>query len=324
MNPKSDGSNYKAKDRAFGKKSKKAYLMSPLFPVCSHIRGNLDGFLKKYEIYPFSYEYFLGIGVDGLSVAFIAALFFAVLIYLYPPLIFIAFATPLTGSAHYHPRLGLMSAAIMIGFLRGIQLISGTFPASYVFYMILALWSIAQIYIIGYFPGKIIKTSESFRILMKGMVIVAILYSLSEYAIHIVSKIFFGSEVASVLYLFPRISFPMLLIISGIATFIFTNTFCPYMMIPLVSRVAGEQRYCGVGNFVFNHNDKIVVNDKTIIRANMRGFKLISELPSCVVFSCPRGGVVSVYKSGKIYIRKVDRETAERIYKNITSALKDN
>jgi|GEM_PF-2686236 len=276
--------------------------------------------LNKYEIYPFSYEYFLGIGIDGLAVAFLAGMVFGTASAFFPLLLFIAFGVSLTGSTHYHPRLGLISASIILASLRISQVLTGAVLPSNDFFVLALIWSLIQIYIMGYLPGKLISTSESIKMLFSGMLVVAGLYAVGEGFIGLFAEKL--GIAAGQLLLFPGLSFFMILFVSTITTFIFTNTFCPYMMIPLISRVTSKERYCGVSNFVYNVKDHIRLDDDAITRANMRGFRLVSSLPSCTVFSCPRGGIVSVYKSGKMFIRKVDRETAERIYKNMLSAIR--
>lgn len=280
----------------------------------------LKSLLNKYEIYPFSYEYFLGIGVDGFAVAVIAGMVFGAASAFFPLLLFAAFGVSLTGSTHYHPRLGLISASILLASLRLSQMLAGMVAPSRDFFALAAIWGLVQIYIIGYLPGKIITTSENLKMLFSGMLVVSGLYAVGEqFMVLFAAKL---SLPAAQLLLFPGISLLMVLFVSTITTFIFTNTFCPYMMIPLISRVTSKERYCGVSNFVYNIDAEMKFDDDAITRANMRGFRLVSSLPSCTVFTCPRGGVVSVYKSGKMFIRKADRETAERIYRNLLASLR--
>lgn len=288
-------------------------------PLVNPVLMPFKSFLSRYEIYPFSYEYFLGIGIDGLAVAVLAGVFFGAVSSFFPLLLFIAFGVSLTGSTHYHPRLGLISTSILLASLRLSQMLAGVAP-SRDFYALAMLWSAIQIYIIGYLPGKIIKTSENLKMLFSGMLVVAGLYAVGEQFM-----VLFATRLnlsAAQLFLFPGLSLVMVLFVSTITTFIFTNTFCPYMMIPLISRVTNKERYCGVSNFVYNVDEAMKFDDEAITRANMRGFRLVSSLPSCAVFTCPRGGIVSVYKSGKMFIRKADRETAERIYKNLLASLR--
>jgi len=289
-------------------------------PLANPVIMPFKSFLSRYEIYPFSYEYFLGIGVDGLAVAFLAGMVFGTVSAFFPLLLFIAFGVSLTGSAHYHPRLGLISASIIFASLRISQVLTGAVLPGTDFFVLALIWGLIQIYIIGYLPGKLISTSESMKMLFSGMLVVAGLYAVGEGVI-----VQFAEKLGIVtgqLLLFPGLSFFMILFVSTITTFIFTNTFCPYMMIPLISRVTSKERYCGVSNFVYNVDEAMKFDDEAITRANMRGFRLVSSLPSCAVFTCPRGGIVSVYKSGKMFIRKADKETAKRIYKNLLASLR--
>jgi hypothetical protein len=95
------------------------------------------------------------------------------------------------------------------------------------------------------------------------------------------------------------------------------------MMMPLISSFVSGERHCGAGNFVFKLGERVSINDEKIKKASKKGFKLISKLPSVTVFSCPRGGVISVYNSGSILVRKVNKGTADRINHHLTPILID-
>jgi hypothetical protein len=196
------------------------------------------------------------------------------------------------------------------------QFFLGILPFNNDTYFLIFLWSIIQIILIGYLPGKIISTSENLRDLFKGMIKVALVYSSLEYIIY--SNISISNNLGSMILLFPLVSFPLLVIVTTLSAYAFTNILCPYMMIPLIARTVKGHRYCGSGNFVFKVNQSLEMDNVKIKKAAEKGFRLISKLPTVTVFSCPQGGLISVYNSGNILIRKVNQSTAERINKHLT------
>ncbi len=268
-----------------------------------------------------SYESFLGFGFEGFVIGVIAALAFGTAVGATTALnpiiagifLFVAYAVPLTGSTHYDPRLGTFTAAIFLAALRAAQLYLGVAPATYDFIKLALILGVLQVFLIGYLPGKLIPTSEHLGFLAKGMTGIAVLYSASEYFVwQRATELGF----ASVMLAYPVWSFFLIAGTSSVATFIFANTFCPYMMIPIMSR-NNDARYCGSGNYIFDIGTPVKLDKETIELASKRGFKLVSELPSVTVFSCPRGGLISVYRSGKMLIRKVNKGTASRINRNL-------
>jgi len=282
----------------------------------------------------FSYDSFLGLGFESVFIGVIAGLFFGFLVGIYPAiaalipflpatniLLFISYGVPLTGSTHFDPRLGVLSSTVLLASARAAQMLFGIAPAMQEFLVLAGVWSITQVFLIGYLPGKLISTSENLRYLFKGIAKVSLLYTASEGVIWALSRATPVS--ASMLLIYPIASIPLLLTISVVTTFIFTNTFCPYMMMPLItSALKGSgQRYCGGGNFVFKLGVPVKVDDAKIKKAQRKGFRLVSQLPSVTVFSCPRGGVISVYHSGDVLVRKVSKGTAERINRHLTPIL---
>jgi hypothetical protein len=284
----------------------------------------------------FNYDSFLDLGFESVFIALTAGIIFGFLVGAYPALgsvfpvlpstnllLFFAFAVPLTGSTHYNPRLGLISAGMLLFTTRATQILLGIAPFNPEFILLAGFWSVAQIFLIGYIPGRIIVTSENISILFKGLLKVALLYGLVEYAVW-TWTVSTGSIISpAILLVFPLISIPLIAIFSMLSTFLFTNTFCPYMMIPLISSFVSGERHCGAGNFVFKLGERVSINDEKIKKASKKGFKLISKLPSVTVFSCPRGGVISVYNSGSILVRKVNKGTADRINHHLTPILID-
>jgi len=277
----------------------------------------------------FRAESFLGLGFESVFVAVFAGLIFGFLIGIYPTItsifpflpttnlfLFIAFGIPLTGSTHFDPHLGMLSSTVMLGAARAAQILFGIAPASQEFLVLAGVWSITQVFLIGYLPGKLIQTSEDLEFLFKGMVKVTVLYAVAEEVIWAIGTEASLSTVS--LLTFPVLSIPLLLVVSTITTFIFTSTFCPYMMIPLISSSVKGQRNCGAGNFVFKLGGPVSIGGEQIKKAQKKGFRLISQLPSVTVFSCPRGGIISVYNSGDMLIRKVNKGTAERINRHLT------
>jgi hypothetical protein len=282
----------------------------------------------------FTYESFLGLGFESVFVAVIAGIFFGFIIGMYPTFIalapflpstnlflFIAFGVPLTGSTHYDPRLGMLSGATLILTSRAAQLLLGLAPYTPEFLVLAGVWSITQVFLIGYLPGKIIPTSENLGYLFKGLLKVAVLYAAAEYVIWTVGRGLLLPTTA--LLVFPPYSIPLLAIISTLTAFFFTNTFCPYMMMPLISSVTKGHRHCGAGNFVFKLEGPISVDDAKIKEAGKRGFRLVSKLPSATVFSCPLGGMISVYNTGEILIRKVNKGQAERMNRHLSRIMSE-
>jgi hypothetical protein len=231
-------------------------------------------------------------------------------------ILFIAFGIPITGSTHYDPRLGVVSSAVILISARSAQLLFGIAPYTQEFLILAGVWSITQVFLIGYLPGKLIPTSENLRYLFKGLLKVTLLYTATEYIISTIAKSAFLDSQS--MLVFPFYSIPLLLGISTLTAFIFTNTFCPYMMIPLISRALKGQRQCSSNNFVFKLERPVSIDEVKIKKASKKGFKLVSKLPSVTVFSCPRGGIISVYHSGEILMRKVNQSTADRINKHLT------
>jgi hypothetical protein len=271
----------------------------------------------------------LGIGFESVVINTVAGIFSGLLVIFYslftplfPSLfqtniiLFVVYGIPLTGSTHYTPRLGLLSALTIIFTIRLGQFFLGILPFNNESYFLIFLWSIISIILIGYLPGKIISTSENFRDLFKGMIKVALVYSSLEYIIY--SNFSEATILGSTILLFPLVSFPLFVIVTTLSAYAFTNILCPYMMIPLIARTVKGYRYCGSGNFVFKVNQKLEMDNAKIKKASKRGFRLISKLPTVTVFSCPKGGLISVYNSGNILIRKVNKSTAEQINKHLT------
>lgn len=286
-----------------------------------------DTFSKLFAPHIFTYESFLGFGLEAFVIGIVAALTFGAAVgaasHLYPPaviaLLFVAYAVPLTGSTHYDPRLGTLTSAVFIATLRAFQLHLGIAPASDAFFKLALMWGIAQVFLIGYLPGKIIPTSEHLGFLAKGMTGIAVLYGASEYFVWLKATELGLSNTA--ILAFPIWSFFLLAGASAVTTFIFANTFCPYMMIPLMSK-NNDARYCGSGNYIFDIGTPVKLDREAIEQASKRGFKLVSELPLVTVFNCPRGGLISVYSSGKMLIRKVNKGTANRINRNLLPILR--
>ncbi len=284
---------------------------------------------KLPDFHLFSYESFLGFGVETFLIGTIAAITFGTMVgmtTIFSPLavailLFVAFAVPLTGSTHYDPRLGTLTAAVFITSLRGTQVYLGAAPATEAFLQLAIIWGIVQVILIGYLPGKIIPTSEHLGFLTKGMTGIALLYGASEYFVwQKATEIGLSSDV---ILTYPIWSIFLIAGASSVATFIFANTFCPYMMVPLISR-NNHARYCGSGNYIFDIGAPVKLNQETIKTASKRGFKLVSELPAVTVFNCPRGGMISVYRSGKVLIRKVNKGTANRVFNNLSALIKDS
>lgn len=65
----------------------------------------------------------------------------------------------------------------------------------------------------------------------------------------------------------------------------------------------------------------VKINSVKIKKAGKKGFNIVSRLPSVTVFSCPRGGIISVYHSGDMLVRKVNKGTAERINNHLKPIL---
>ncbi len=281
---------------------------------------------KRFDFHFFTYESFMGFGFEAFVIGVVAAIFFGTVIgvtSLFSPLLvlillFVGFGVPLTGSTHYDSRLGILTSATFITTMRTTQLYLGIAPATEVFIKLAILWGIIQIFLIGYLPGKIISTSEHLGFLTKGMIGVALLYGASEFLVF--QKATELGISGDIILAYPILSFFMLVGTSSVATFIFANTFCPYMMVPLISRNNGA-RYCGSNNHIFDLGTKVNMDKETIKLASKRGFKLVSELPAVTVFTCPRGGMISVYRSGKILIRKVNKGTANRLFRNLSILL---
>jgi hypothetical protein len=284
--------------------------------------------LIQLDLPEINYESFLGLGFESVIIGVTAGLIFGAMVGSYPLIasffpflpasnliLFIAIGVPLTGSTHYDPRLGVLSSAVLFGSARATQLLFGLAPFTREFLLLAGVWSIAQVFFIGYLPGKLIPTSENLRYLLKGMFKVSLLYGAAEYIVWTAGKDLLIPS--SALLTFPLISIPLIILVSTTTTFFFTNTFCPYMMIPLISSAVKGHRHCGAGNFVFKFGRPIDIDKAKIKKAGKKGFKVISRLPSVTVFSCPRGGIISVYKSGEMLVRKVNKGTAERINKHL-------
>ena len=277
-----------------------------------------------------NYESFLGLGVESVFVAATAGICFGFLVGIYPMftslipflptaniLLFIAYGVPLTGSTHYDPRLGMLSSMVLLITARAAQLLFGIAPYTQEFLVLAGVWSITQVFLIGYIPGKIISTSENLKYLFKGLLKVTILYAVAEQVIWFLAK---GALLSTeAVLVFPLYSIPLLAILATLVTFLFTNTFCPYMMMPLISSMVKGERQCGAKNFVFKLGGPVAINDSKIKEAGKRGFKLVSKLPSVTVFSCPLGGIISIYHSGDILIRKVNKGSAERMNRHLSA-----
>ncbi|RMF90818.1 MAG: hypothetical protein D6733_02850 [Methanobacteriota archaeon] len=281
----------------------------------------------------FTYESFLGLGFESVFIAVIAGVFFGFIVAMYPAFrallpflpstnifLFIAFGVPLTGSAHFDPRLGMLSSSVILLTARSAQLLLGIAPYTQEFLVLAGIWSITLIFLIGYLPGKLIPTSESLGMLFRGMVRIALLYAVAEEILWGLAE---GAHLQpQALLIFPVQSVLLLITVSTLTTFIFTNTFCPYMMIPLISGTVKGQRQCSTGNFVFKLDGPISVDETKIKEAGKRGFRLVSRLPTVTVFSCPLGGMISVYHSGEILIRKVNKGQAERMNRHLSRIMK--
>jgi len=284
-------------------------------------------FFKRFDFHLFTYESFLGFGFESFVIGAIAAVAFGVVIgvtssinpLLVAILLFVAFAVPLTGSTHYDPRLGTLTSVTFITSLRATQVYLGVAPATVAFLQLAGIWGLIQVFLIGYLPGKIIPTSEHLGFLTKGLAGIAVLYGASEYFVW--TKAMELGLSSNVILAYPVWSIFLIAGASSVATFIFANTFCPYMMVPLLSR-NNNARYCGSGNYIFDMESQVKIDQKTIEAASKRGFKLVSELPAVTVFSCPRGGMISVYATGKVLIRKVNKGTANRVFNNLSTILK--
>ncbi len=294
---------------------------------------NASKFNMKLNFTGLDYDSFLGLGFESIFIGLIGGVIFGFIAGMYPLFtsalpflpasnffLFIAFGIPLTGSTHYDPRLGVISSTALLLSAHFSQFIFGLAPTTQEFFILAGIWSMTQIFIIGYLPGRLIPTSESISFLFKGLAKISILYTAVEYLIWEIGQDL--SFTTGQLLLAPLISLPLLLVVSGLTSFLFTNTFCPYMMIPLISGAIKGQRYCGGGNYVYKLGGPLKINKEKIKKARMKGFKLISQLPSVTVFSCPRGGIVSVYHSGEMLVRKVNSGTAQKINKHLTPIVK--
>ncbi|MFQ5815171.1 MAG: hypothetical protein ACE5G7_01585, partial [Candidatus Hydrothermarchaeaceae archaeon] len=193
---------------------------------------------KRFDLHLFTYESFLGFGFEAFLIGVIAAVTFGTLVgvvSIFNPLamtilLFVAFAVPLTGSTHYDPRLGTLTFAIFMTTLRAVQVYLGTAPATGAFIQLAIIWGLLQVLLIGYLPGKIIPTSEHLGFLVKGMTGIAILYGAGEYFVwHKAMELGLSGDV---ILAYPIWSFFLIAGTSSVATFIFANTFCPYMMMP--------------------------------------------------------------------------------------------
>jgi hypothetical protein len=280
--------------------------------------------LIQLDLPEIKYESFLGLGFESVVIGVTAGLIFGAMVGSYPLIasffpffpasnliLFIAIGVPLTGSTHYDPKLGVLSSTVLFVSARATQLGFGLAPYTLEFLLLAGIWSIAQVFFIGYLPGKLIPTSENLKYLFKGMLKVSLLYGAAEYMVWIAGKDLLLHS--SALLTFPLISIPLIILVSTTTTFFFTNTFCPYMMMPLISSAVKGRRHCGAGNFVFKLGAPVKINNAKIKKAGRKGFKVVSRLPSVTVFSCPRGGIISVYHSGDMLVRKVNQGTAERI-----------
>ncbi len=289
------------------------------------VQGQLT---KRFDTRLFTYDSFFDVGFESFAVGVAAAVAFGLAVGLYPLLphmpginllLFVAFAVPLTGSTHYDAKLGVMTSGLLLATARAAQIITGSIPMSTEFLGLALIWGAAQVFLIGFLPGKLISTCENPRLLTKGLLGVAAIYGVIEYLV--------GSRAAvlgisgDAMLTFPILSFFLIVGLSSITTFLFANTFCPYMMMPLMSR-GNEGRYCGSMNYVYDLGAPVAINEETIKRASKRGFRLVSDLPAVVVFTCPRGGMISVYRSGKILVRKVNKGTADRIERSLVSLLR--
>lgn len=272
----------------------------------AHTQMQSSWFSRLYEI--------IDVGEEGVIVGIAGGVIFGVIAALYSflqqrfsfipetnVLLFILFGALLTASVHYAARLGLLVGAVFFATIRLAQIILGVAPLSAGFLKLAVVWSILQIILIGYVPGKIILTSESLWLMVRGLTAVSLLYSAAEYLIKTLAiKAGIASNItAGVLLVFPFIS------------------------IPLISRGLGKEnegKYCGAQNYVYN-TPPLSMDEEKIQRAKKRGFKLISDLPSFTVFECPRGGVVTAYKSGKILIRRVGQDSADRLFKSLSEVL---
>jgi len=281
---------------------------------------------------------FIDVGEEGVIVGIAGGVLFGAVIALYSflqqrfsfipetnVLLFILFGAVLTASVHYAARLGLLVGAVFFTTIRLLQIVLGIVPLSGGLLKLAVVWSILQIILIGYVPGKIILTSESLWLMVRGLGFISLFYSAAEYVIRTiaVSAGINPSSVATVLLVFPFASVPLLALVSSTVTFVLANTFCPYMMLPLISRGLGKEndgKYCGAQNYVYN-TPPLSINEEKVQKAKKRGFKLVSDMPSYTVFECPRGGVVTAYKSGKILIRRVGKESADRLFNSLSQAL---
>ncbi len=291
------------------------------------LRANSSNKLKL-DLSFLEYESFLGLGFESVFVAVVAGVLFGFLVGAYPLFalmlpflpktnlfLFMAYGVPITGSTHYSPKLGLLSITTIMISTRASQMILGLAPAKEEFFIIAGMWSAVLIFLIGYLPGKIIPTSENFGYLFKGLIKITALYAVAEHIIWALSRgVLLPTEEILV---FPYHSIPLILIVSSITAFTFINTFCPYVMIPFIKKTVGGKRDCGAGNFVFKMEKEINVTDVKIKKASEKGFKFVSRLPSVTVFSCPLGGMISVYNSGDILIRRATKGQAERMNRHL-------
>jgi hypothetical protein len=288
----------------------------------------------KLGLEGFKYESFLGMGFESIFISVTAGIFFGFAVGIYPALItifpilpsaniilFIAFGIPITGAAHYDPRLGVVSSVVILLSARSAQLLFGIAPYTQEFLILAGGWSITQVFLIGYLPGNLIPTSENLGYLFKGLFKVTLLYTAAEYIVLTLAKSSLLDPQS--MLVFPFYSIPLLLGISTVTSFIFTNTFCPYMMMPLISRAVKGHRQCSSNNFVFKLERPVSIDERKIKKASKKGFKLVSKLPSVTVFSCPRGGIISVYHTGEILMRKVNQGTAHRINKHLTPIIEE-
>ncbi len=288
------------------------------------VQGELS---RRFDPHVLTYDSFFGVGFESFAVGVAAALTFGLAVGLYPliPLVpevnlllFVAFGVSITGSTHYDPKLGVMTSSLLLATARVVQMLTGSAPASLEFLGLALLWGAVQVFLIGFLPGKLISTCEHPGLLAKGLAGIAVLYGSAEY--------FMGSKAAAfgissqAMLTFPIASFFLLVLLSSAVAFLFANTACPYMMMPLMSR-SKEARYCGSRNYIYDMGAPVEIDEETIQRIKKRGFKLVSNLPAVAVFTCSRGGIISAYRSGKILIRKVNKATADRIERNLAALL---
>ena len=291
--------------------------------------------LVNLDLPDINFESFLGLGIESVIIAVIAGTIFGFATGIYPIiarfipflpstniLLFFAFAVPLTGSTHFEPRLGVLSSSIILIVAHATQLNFGLTILTQEFFVLAGVWSITQIFLIGYLPGKIISTSESLGLLFKGIFKITLLYSAAEYIVWFIGgRLLLSTDL---LLTFPLYSIPLLMVVSTATAFLFTNTVCPYMMMPIISSAISGRRSCGTGNHVYKLGRPVEITGVKIKNAQRKGFRVISKLPSVTVFSCPSGGVISVYNSGDMLIRKVNSGTADRINRHLGSIMVDD